>query len=33
VNIIDNAKEYVYVEVYMLTESRIKDAILRAKKR
>lgn len=33
VNIIDEAKNYVYVEVYMLTESRIKDAILRAKKR
>lgn len=33
VNIIDNAKNYVYVEVYMLTESRIKEAILRAKKR
>ncbi|MDR2640381.1 MAG: phospholipase D-like domain-containing protein [Candidatus Peribacteria bacterium] len=33
VEIIDNAEKYVYVEVYMLTENRIKEAILRAKKR
>lgn len=33
VDIIDNTEKYVYVEVYMLTESRIKDAILRAKNR
>ncbi|MDR0772079.1 MAG: phospholipase D-like domain-containing protein [Candidatus Peribacteria bacterium] len=33
VGIIDSAEKYVYVEVYMLTESRIKEAILRAEKR